>query len=161
MAFLGAGILFADEKHVLAGYSYKKQITGFGGHCIGRETPAQTAFREVVEELFEVEVGEELVDKLISEFRLKEFYLNDNYWVAKCSFEELERLLMIVKQSGIVSLLYDEMPIKIEDLVFRRKLFNVEHVEHTHIVLLPYSSEIAFEPLFLSDIKLFQTNIPA
>ena len=64
MAFLGAGILFTDEKHVLAGYSYRKQITGFGGHRRGEETPAQTAFREVVEELFEVEVGEELVDKL-------------------------------------------------------------------------------------------------
>jgi hypothetical protein len=155
MTFLGAGILFTDEKHVLAGYSFKKQITGFGGHCIGRETPAQTAFREVVEELFEVEVDEELVDKLISEFRLKEFYLNDNYWVAKCSFEELERLLIIVKQFGVISPLYDEMPVTIQEVIFRRKIVNSCSTEHSHIILLPYSHQISIEPLFLSDIGLY------
>ena len=96
---------------------------------------------------------------LIREFRSKEFYLNDNYWVAKCSFEELERLLMIVKQSGIVSLLYYEMPVTIQEVIFRRKIVDSCSTEHSHIILLPYSHQISIETLFLSDIGLYLNGI--
>ena len=51
-----AGIMFTDKNSVLAGYSsHKLAITGIGGKKKGDETAIQTAIRETVEELFELE----------------------------------------------------------------------------------------------------------
>lgn len=153
MNFLGAGLLFTNDVYMLAGYSPQKGITGLGGHREGNETPAETAFREIVEELFHISASPELVKNLIQTIFSSEFVLNDNFYVSKCSFAELERLMYTVRSTGVTSPLYSVFPTTVQDLIFTRKQIPTEH---SHIVVLPYTPVINIDALFLSDIALYK-----
>jgi len=55
MSFSAAGILFQDGKNFLSGWNPSLDSwSGFGGKRRGFETSIETAIREVVEEIFQV-----------------------------------------------------------------------------------------------------------
>ena len=67
------------------------------------------------------------------------------------SFEELEKLLRILKNYGIVSPLYSTFPLTLNELLFQRKI-DVE-AEISHLCLLPILPGIEVEQCFQDDIR--------
>lgn len=111
---MGAGCVFTDGKHILAGYQPHKKhpgITGIGGHKEGEETYMETAYRETIEELFHVStipIG--LIDKLIRKMTPKNIKMKKGYVLVSFDFEDLHQFLRLCKKSGLRSPLYKTIP---------------------------------------------------
>lgn len=165
-----AGILFTDMKHVLAGYQPNKRkpcITGIGG---GREEGEQymdTAIRETIEELFNVdEVSKKLIHTIRDTIPPKQIIMNEYYVTIVYNFDDLHTFLKIVKRFKLQTNVYDKFPLTIMDVLMHRKL-NVPKAEIKHLVLLPFIQHLDNYPLihreFLEDmnklIGVFPQNI--
>jgi hypothetical protein len=149
-----AGCIFTNGTHVLGGFQPKKCIiSGIGGKPEGLETPYETALRETVEELFEVKnVDNELIINLMGDFKgFYEINVTDYYVSFVFSFEELEKLLHILNDYGIVSPLYSTFPLSLNELLFQRKI-DIE-AEISHLCLLPVLPAIEVEQCFQDDIR--------
>jgi hypothetical protein len=138
--FKGAGVAFTDGKHILSAYhphKSKRYISGIGGSREGDESYIYTAFREMVEELFEYKnPPKEMIQTLITlEAPTKESEL-DNYIILSYSFEFLVTILKHIASYNLPSKLYDEFPLTLTDLVFKRKCITPEP-ELSHLCLLP------------------------
>jgi hypothetical protein len=135
--YKAAGCVFTDGKIILAGYQPRKKvpiISGIGGKKEAGETYMDTAIRETVEELFEVEVSADLINELKATLPEK-IVQNGSYIIAVYTFTNLEEMLKHMKRKGITSKLYDTMPGNLMELIFNRKL--VENPEISHLALLP------------------------
>ena len=113
---MGAGCVFTDGKHVLAGYQPNKKkpgITGIGGHREGEETYLQTAYRETIEEIYNVtntQIPIGLIDKLIQQMKPQKIKMKKGYVIVTFTFTDLEMFLKLCRKSGLRSPLYAEMP---------------------------------------------------
>jgi hypothetical protein len=111
---MGAGCVFTDGKHILAGYQPHKKhpgITGIGGQREGEETYIETAYRETIEELFHVSsipIG--LIEKLTHKMTPKKIKMKKGYVIVSFDFEDLQLFLTICKKAGLRSPLYKTMP---------------------------------------------------
>ncbi len=110
-----AGCLFTDNRHILAGFQPNKSnkiISGFGGKAEGYETPFQNAWRETLEELFELPQEHILflIDEIEKNIPYMKTYTNGNYTVFVYSFDNLLSLLQLCQTNHIVSPLYDTFP---------------------------------------------------
>jgi len=135
--YKAAGCVFTDGKIILAGYQPRKKvptISGIGGKKEAGETYMDTAIRETVEELFEVEVSADLIKELKA-IPPEKIVQNGSYIIAVYTFINLEEMLKHMKRKGITSKLYDTMPLTLMELIFNRKL--VENPEISHLALLP------------------------
>jgi len=153
--YKGAGVLFTNGTHVLAGYQPNKKrpcITGIGGSREPCETFLQTALRETVEELLNVkEVSSQLICKLSDSLNPLSVFSDKGYATVVYTFEQLKTFLIILKEHGIVTSLYEEFPLTLEDLVFKRK--NNKEVEIKQFAVLPLEcSQISKE--FLKDLQM-------
>lgn len=145
--FKGAGIAFTDGKLILSAYhpqSSKRYITGIGGKREYNESYVYTAFREMLEELFEYHnPPKDLIESLIAirpPFKQSEIY---SYIILSYSFEYLEFILKHIASYKIPSKLYDEFPLTMFDLIIKRKCISPS-AELSHLCLLPvvrYSSK--------------------
>jgi hypothetical protein len=154
-----AGCIFTNGTHVLGGFQPKKAIiSGIGGKPEELETPFETALRETVEELFEIKkVDKELVIQLMGDFKTYyEINVTDYYVSFIFSFEELEKLLRILNNYGIVSPLYTIFPLTLNDLLFKRKI-DIE-AEISHLCLLPILPGIEVEQCFQDDIRALTSS---
>jgi hypothetical protein len=153
-----AGILFTDSRMVLAGYRTDGSITGIGGKKKDSETPYETAIREMLEEIFELEkIDDKLffdVYKSISSYDI----LAGKYTIFVCTFDDLKEIIDIVHSHGIRSKVYNQLPKTIEELIFNRS--SHPRSEFSHLVLLPYSQTIKIENYFMKDIKMFLKTMP-
>jgi hypothetical protein len=115
-AFMGAGCVFTDGKHVLAGYQpHKKKpgITGIGGHKEGEETYLQTAYRETIEEIYNVtnvQIPIGLIETLVRTLMPKKIKMKKGYVLVTFTFQDLELFLKLCKKAGLRSPLYSRMP---------------------------------------------------
>jgi len=153
--YKGAGVLFTNGTHVLAGYQPNKKtpcITGIGGSRESDETFLHTALREAVEELLNVkEVPSQLICKLSDSLNPLSLFANDGYATLLYSFQQLETFLKILKENGITTDLYKEFPLSLEELVFKRK--NNKEAEIKQFAVLPLEcSQISKE--FLKDLQM-------
>jgi hypothetical protein len=164
--FKAAGCFFTDEgeRYVLAGYQQTKTIpklSGIGGAKLSGETPVQTALRETVEELFDIEkVPRCLLQELEVNVPPRRVVQNHSYQLVCYTFEDLELILMILASRGIKTTLYDTFPKTIHELLFQRKVR--KEAEISHLALLPFVEHQGKNPLvcplLLADMKLLLTS---
>lgn len=158
---MGAGCVFTDGKHVLAGYQPNKKkpgITGIGGHREGEETYLQTAYRETIEEIYNVtttQIPIGLIDKLIQKMHPKKIKMKKGYIIVTFTFTDLEVFLKTCRKSGLHSPLYTEMPKTLLDVIQARG-YDLK-AEISSFALLPIvKSHVKLKnfvnPLFLQDM---------
>ncbi len=154
---INAGCLFTDSRHVLAGFQPnkpKKIISGFGGKAEGNEITFQTAWRETLEELFEI--PQEKILLLIQEIPIyisySKSYTNGNYTVFVYSFDDLLTLLQLCKTKHIVSPIYNTFPTELFELILFRQPKNVSEVQQ--LTLLPGAFS-TIDPFLMKDISLY------
>jgi hypothetical protein len=149
-----AGCLFTNYNHVLAGYQPKKKIpfiSGFGGKKLSYETIIETAIRETIEELFDINyVPFELIYR-IKKINPTKVIMQDNYLLFVYSFEQLLDILHISKEI-ISTYIYLSFPTTVHDLIFNRIINNKSEV--SQLCLLPYTKNIKIDPIFILDINL-------
>lgn len=156
MTYESAGCFFTNDQLVLAGYQLKKPvsyISGIGGSKCPGETFQRTAFRETVEELFNINkfpVG--LLDMIEYIIIPKKIRQNGNYAMIILGFDDLEMILKICRRYKVESPLYDTLPLNLTDLIFNRKLDMSAEV--SHLTLVPLDRNIMFDPYFIEDIGL-------
>lgn len=157
--FKAAGVAFTNGVHVLAGYQPHKKhssISGIGGSRERGENYMQTALRECVEELFEPpSIPKSLLPKLASIAPQKViqsgFYINAIY-----TFDDLHRMLLIMKRSGLISPLYKTFPKTLMELIMNRA--STPTAEISHLALLPVvaqSADTFMDPYFVADMDSF------
>jgi hypothetical protein len=148
-----AGILFTDGKFVLAGY--KGKITGIGGKKQLNETPIETATREMVEELFELEeIPTGLLSAIIDRLEFDDLISWENYCTFIMDFTDLGLILGILSLFNVKSRVYKEIPVNINELIRTRLI--LPSAELTYILLIPCEYNIEFDRHFLSDIYTFK-----
>jgi hypothetical protein len=152
MSYIGAGCLFIKNNLFLAGVHKKDGITGLGGKGLFGEKPIQTAWREVLEELFDWKEVDGFLLDLLAEFEPDSTITNNNYIQHIYSIDLLETVLEICKTCSMESKLYKIFPTTIPELLFNRVKNNT--LEIKDLCLLPLSSQTLSEEL-VSDINIF------
>ena len=161
-AYMGAGCVFSDDKHILCGYQpHKKKpgITGIGGHKEGEETYLQTAYRETIEEMFHVtqtQIPIGLLDKLVRTMSPKKIKMKKGYVLVSFTFGDLEQFLKTCKKSGLRSSLFAKMPTTLFDLLQTRRM--ELKAEISILCLLPLvhhdgKAKDFVNPYFIQDIR--------
>lgn len=157
--YMGAGCVFTDGKHVLAGYQPHKKfpcVSGIGGHKENGETYYQTAYRETVEEIFHVShVSSQLIETLTRQLPPRREENHKNYIILHYNFQDLKRFLKICKQSGLKSPLYTKFPQTLIQTIRTREI--VDGAEISHLCLLPvirvFEGRQFIHPAFIQDMK--------
>jgi hypothetical protein len=140
-SYLGAGIVFTDGKLILTGYQPLKKkpfISGLGGSKQDGDVDYfHTAIRETIEELYDLEVPDNLIAHIRGILKTHANYENAGYIFLKLNFTDLKILIGLVKAFGLNSRLYDTMPKTLSDLLLNRKIIGDGKTEITHLCLLP------------------------
>lgn len=140
-----------NETHILAAYQPNKKrphISGFGGKRMNEETFLQTALRETVEELFDVEVSQKLVRTLTQTVFPTKVILRGSYICVIYTFDQLIDILQICKKF-LENSVYPVFPETLEELILKRQPRATS--ELSHLCLLPLVRCLQIDPLFLED----------
>jgi hypothetical protein len=156
MEYHAAGVLFTNGRIALAGYHpYKAHLSGLGGKRNSEDAgPFETAFREVLEELFGLHpIPPAFMKELRDVFFFPDTILCDNHYMNYVySFEALTHFLHMCKRADIRCPFYKIFPETVEALVLNR--IPVEGVEITHLALVPVLTLIpSFDPYFVKDLQ--------
>jgi len=158
--FEGAGCIFTNGSMVLAGYQPKKGvklISGFGGSRKVGENYFDTAMRELLEELLEIKPNADLLAYLNSEFQPNKVLINGTYIILQYSLNDIDTLLEIVGRFNYYSVIYNQMPINLLDLIFTRKY--LKGMEVVNIIILPFINDFIIDPNFRKDIELVNSQM--
>ncbi len=157
--FKAAGVAFTNGVHVLAGYQPHKKhpsISGIGGSRERGENYMQTALRECVEELFEpTSIPKLLLPKLASIVPQKVIQ-SGSYINAIYTFDDLQKMLTLMKRLGLRSPLYEPFPKTLMDLIMKRVIRPTAEI--SHLALLPVvaqSADTFMDPHFVADMSSF------
>ena len=164
--YKGAGILFLDGPLALAGVqkhrlviegSLDARLSGFGGRKEDTDIDwVHTAFREVIEELFDVSnVSVALINQLRVAIPYREFDEAGTYINMRCSFADLHTILTIASKH-IQSPLYKKMPQSLDELLLSRK--PQLNSEIGPLALIPVSVSVLVDPDFTEDLKKTQPS---
>lgn len=151
--FSAAGCLFTDKKLVLAGYQFrhgKGILDGIGGTREEGETAIETAFRETLEELFEISPSAALVTEMRRLFKPRSKFQTGQYICFVYNFKILEKMMVFLKGRGLRSPLYKVFPVTITELLFSRR---IRPTELTHLSLIPFVDDLSLEDHFLKDFS--------
>ena len=151
--FSAAGCLFTDKKLVLAGYQFrhgKGVLDGIGGTREEGETAIETAFRETLEELFEILPSAALVTEMRKHFKPRSKFQTGQYICFVYNFKTLEKMMVFLKGQGLRSPLYKVFPVTITELLFSRR---IRPTELTHLSLIPFVDDLSLEEHFLKDFS--------
>jgi len=157
---MSAGILFTNNTHVLAGYQLinkhnkqdEKVLSGFGGKKENDETDIQTAIRETLEELFEINVTDFLVSFIEKILIPRKIIIQNNYTLFIFNFDDLLVILNVIKFNDLASKLYDVIPLTLTDLILNRKHYHESEI--SELSLLPIKTVIdgfRIDTLFMDD----------
>lgn len=152
---IGAGCIFTNGNHVLAGLQKKKGefiISGIGGTRESDETFDVNAIRETVEELFDISnVDATLIKKICDTLHPKDRFLHGGYGVLVYDFDQLVTMLRIVKDHATdASPVYRTFPSTIDELILKR--VSREDSEINTLYLLPVIENVRMDDYFLQDI---------
>ena len=151
--FSAAGCLFTDKKLVLAGYQFrhgKGVLDGIGGSRDGSETAIETAFRETLEELFDIVPSAGLVTEMRRTFKPRSKFQTGQYICFVYNFKTLEKMMVFLKGRGLRSPLYKVFPVTVSELLFNRR---IRPTELTHLSLIPFVDDLSLEEHFLKDFS--------
>jgi len=156
MSFSAAGILFQHDTKFLSGWNPSLGAwSGFGGKRRGIETSIQTAIREVVEELFQVNIRTDHIGPLEVILSPFDFEQNGDYVVFFMNVSSLFQISVFLEKKGYRSPLYSSFPTNAVDLVEARILPEGNTYEITHLCFLDASfSSGPIDPYFKSDLVL-------
>ena len=154
--FKGAGCIFTNKIHILAGYQPNKKeptISGFGGKRQGTETYIETALRETIEELFHIkDVPIALLDRIRDTVVPERILYQGHYRAIIYTFDHLIEILACVKYYIGKSDLYpDGFPMTLNDLIIERKI-NAS-AEISQLCVLPVSNNLTIDSFFIKDIN--------
>jgi hypothetical protein len=158
--YKSAGCFFTDGRYVLAGYQQNKttpRISGIGGAKQDGESPADTAIRETIEELFNIDYIPTIV---LTDIKInlppQNVFKNHSYRLITYTFTDLDQLLKILNKHQMKSPLYNTFPTNFQELLFTRKID--KNSEISHLALLPFVDHAKHSsfvcPLLLSDMSL-------
>ena len=142
-----AGCLFTNGTHVLAGY--QGTISGIGGKAEEGEEPQTTALREMLEEIFGITFD-------IEKVRLapQKIIVKNAYTIFVYSFDDLEEMCSIIKETGVVSPFYTKIPTTVWELVLKRLPNDSEVRALCLLPVVDHPRHMPFvEPYFVSDIR--------
>jgi hypothetical protein len=156
LTYQAAGCLFTNNQLVLAGYQPNKSlpyISGIGGTKMPGETFQRTAFRETLEEIFNVNTFPlgllNTIELILEPTRIMQ---NGNYIIIVLTFEDLGIILRICRAYNLKTPIYDTIPLRLNDLIFNRK-FDIS-AEITHLALIPLAKKVTIDPYFVEDLDL-------
>lgn len=158
--YKSAGVCFKNETHMLAGVqAIKKEkiISGFGGKReISDESYYHTAFREMIEELFECKAPSNLIESCFY-FEPKEvLYFEENHYVLFVfDFKQLISMLRLISKKGLKPNAYSKFPLTIDELMFERVKMNSEI---TNICLVPLETN-KYDKWFVDDLNYFKPKV--
>lgn len=129
--YRAAGVLFLEGPAALAGIQKHRlvaegklnaKLSGFGGRKEEGDIDwVHTAYRETIEELFDVEtVPFALINELRASIPYREHIQSGSYFNLRLTFKDLKKLLLITVKHISVSPLYKKMPLTLDDLIFKR-----------------------------------------
>lgn len=146
-----AGCIFTDGNLILAGYQSKgPYISGIGGSSNKNEPAIITAMREVVEELLDIKPCDDLLNHLEG-LRYIRKIVNGSYTIFVYNFIDLSTILQLVKNYSPKTDLYEKFPTNVQDLVFNRR---IQNVEVSHLCILPLKKNLKFDKYFINDLLL-------
>ncbi len=106
-----------------------------------------------------IEINNNKINQLIEKINLievKEYIYDGEYYVNFIfTFENLNEMLGLVKNSGLTSKFYDQIPENIFDLISKRKE-NKSEVQQ--LALLPLQKNLLVDPNFIEDIECIKSN---
>lgn len=163
--FHGAGCMFVNYSHVLAGitkqWADSSVLDGFGGKRIGKESWKQCALRETVEEFFGVERIPQKLLKVLEEKMIPQKVLcKDNYLTLVYNFDQLVQFLCLCAKYIRKVPLYHKVPRCVEELIMGRKLSDGSEI--SHIILWPLyykNTTYTIAPHFHNDIQMVNHNV--
>ena len=158
---MSSGCLFTNGSHVLAGWQ-KGYLSGFGGKKESGESWIETAWRETLEELFELAPKpiQTLIPIILKRTKYSNIIRQDQYTAFVYSFKVLEEVLMIIKAHRVVSPLYRRFPTTVSELVFGRKQRPPTRVirgavpEISTLAILPLLPWISISGDFMNDLAV-------
>jgi hypothetical protein len=153
-----AGCMFTNGIHVLGGW--QNQISGLGGKPIrSDQTTLDTAWRETLEELFELPAY--LVDfhkeAIIAFTKPKLTVHNKDYTCFVYSFADLEKVMAMLGKYHTLSPLYKKFPRTIGELVLTRRICATEVKQ---LCLLPFVTNMSLAPEYIDDVYHAWRKIP-
>jgi hypothetical protein len=157
--FQAAGVLFTDGTDVLAGFQPLKEepsISGFGGSREGKETIRETAFRELLEELFEPEPTfdiKPLIRVLKERYKKDPIVKKSSYRFLILPFRELTAILSLVKAIDLRSQVYTTIPTTITNLIKKRRPLPTSEISTLHLLSRSASYGESIDPHFLEDLQ--------
>ena len=153
-----AGILFLENTSFLSGFQRKQmRWSGFGGKAFPDETPAKTAVRETVEELFEVDLSENDIEQLIEQLSIWHEYSSKGYIFFVLPFSGITTISEFLEEKGYTSRVYPQFPKSITSLISQRIISNAKEIEKINLFTFSDIQEfqLAFDKHFLSDLRFF------
>lgn len=151
-----SGCLFTNHSHVLAGMQ-RSGLSGLGGKMRFTEIAIETAWRETLEELFGFH-SNFIKDRMYEVCSIRPFrvIVDTKYVCFVYTFKDLEKALSILKKYHPISPFYRYFPTTVSDLVLNRRDFLGQGSEVGALALLPASTELSLDPVFLDDLtRLF------
>lgn len=160
-----AGCIFTNGTHILAGLQQKGNkhiISGIGGKCEPNECVNETAIRETIEELLNIQsVDIKLIREICDTIKPKHRFINNNYGILVYDFDQLIVLLHIVHkyyQFDFTNSTYVTFPLNLTDLLFYRNVSTSSEI--SILCLLPITQNINIDKYFVSDIDaIFKIGI--
>jgi len=154
MNFKGAGTIFTNNEIVLAGFNVKiNTISGIGGKPNNCELPWETAIRETLEELFEINPSNELIIDINLLIKPNKIKNNLNYYIWVYTIDDLNTLLKFLKSKQTVSKLYKKFPKNISELILNRNTAITKEIRELY--LLPFNP-FKLSSEFILDLQLIQ-----
>jgi 8-oxo-dGTP pyrophosphatase MutT (NUDIX family) len=159
-----AGCIFTDTRYVLAGYQPHKKtphISGIGGTQKKGETLLETALRETVEELLEINIQPSHLKELLLLITPKCNFKHGKYTTFVYTFKDLDRILEFMNSYAYVSSLYAEFPRIHCDLIWSRG--HSSAAEISHLCLLPLVDHSPRNPFvdkaFMKDLAMLRALV--
>lgn len=159
MDYESAGCLFHDETTFLAGFQRKQQRwTSFGGKKYYGETSFHTAMRETIEELFEIQITQKTLGKLICRISLSIPTQDGSYVYYKYPYSIIFEIIQILEEDGYTSPLFQSWPRTVSQLVEKRiycKTCEIQKINVFNKVDI-HDCRLVFDKFFMMDLtKLF------
>lgn len=158
MSERGAGILFFDKSLgiVLAGYQPKHgKWSGFGGHSLEGETPCETAFREICEELFGISPRSEVLEEMIEFMNAELLSESDSYSLFILPIMSIFNISFFLQKNGYaITKYYPSFPVCLFHLLENR--YNTQEAEVQKLLVFHLSE---FQEMRLSLTKEFYNDI--
>jgi 8-oxo-dGTP pyrophosphatase MutT (NUDIX family) len=153
-----AGILFIESTQFLSGFQRKlNRWSGFGGKALPNESPQETAVRETVEEIFEVNLTRVHIDELERILYLGNYYESGSYIFYTLPFSALLVISAYLATKKYISPVYHSLPTNINDIVEKRiseKATEIEKVCFFSFYDLPELQD-AFDKNLRNDLSFF------